>query len=448
MDRLNKHIEQWLGANVAPAARCLVAVSGGVDSMVLTDLLYRAGVRIAIAHVNFQLRGDGSAADQAFVQQYAREQGIPMHWLRVSPEELSDQSDESVQMWARRKRYNWFGELLHQEPFDHLLTAHHRDDQLETIWWNMIRGTGVAGLRGMLEKQDWAGKPNGLMRPLLAIGKDEIKAYASEHKVAYREDLSNTTLKYRRNQLRQRILPQAGEMQPALSANITEFAARMRDLEAILEAAKAEAHVRAVREQEKWTGIDIAKVQEMPGAATMWHELLKPYGFKVQGDILRAIDQKTVGARFFSPKYRLTIDRRQLIIDRRRDEEQTEYSWKEGERMNEPIVLRAEVRERRLMEIPASPNRAALDYDRLSFPLTLRRWRPGDAFKPLGMRGTKKLQDFFSDEKWSRTAKENAWLLCSGNDIIWLVGHRIDDRYKIGDATEKVYLVALLENEI
>ncbi|QTN38639.1 tRNA lysidine(34) synthetase TilS [Cryomorphaceae bacterium] len=448
MKPLNKVISDWAEANLAPTARCLVAVSGGVDSMTLVHLLHSAGVDLSLAHANFQLRGDESAADEAFVQQYAQEAGIPLHWRRFSPEELEDQSDESVQMWARRKRYDWFAEVMREEGFDHLLTAHHRDDQLETIWWNMIRGTGVSGLRGILAEQEFAGAERGLLRPLLTVGKDEILAYAEESGVAFRTDSSNASLKYRRNVIRHNIVPQALDIQPALSANITDFASRMRDLEHLLADAVGEVRKAAFSEKEHWTEVRMAPIQDRAGSATLWHELLRPYGFTALGDILRAIDEKTVGARFFSPKYRLTMDREHLVIDRRADEEQSTYTWYEGEALNDPIVLRGELKERRLVDIPTSPLRAALDYDKLSFPLTLRRWRAGDAFKPLGMSGTKKLQDYFTDEKWSRTAKENAWLLCSGDDIIWLVGHRLDDRYKIGDATEKVYLVALLENEM
>jgi len=448
MNKLSRQVEGWVERHLAPTARCLVAVSGGVDSMTLVHLLHRRGVNVSIAHVNFQLRGDESAADEAFVKQYAEELSVPMHWRRFSPEELEDQSDESVQMWARRKRYDWFQQLMSDEGYDHLMTAHHRDDQLETIWWNMMRGTGVSGLRGMLEVQEYAGKEKGLMRPLLAFGKEELLRYAEENEVRYRTDSSNASMKYRRNVVRNRILPQAEEIQPALSTNITAFAARMRDLEEILQTIVEGAAADAVTEREHWTEIDIAKVNDLPGAATLWYELLEPYGFSALSDILRAINQKAVGARFFSSKYRMTVDREHLIIDRRVDDERSKYWWAEGEAMNEPLTLRAEVVDRKLIEIPTSSNRAAVDYDKLVFPLTLRRWKPGDAFRPLGMKGTKKLQDYFTDEKWSRTAKENAWLLCSGDDIVWLVGHRLDDRFKIGDATEKVYLVALLENEM
>lgn len=416
--------------------------------MTLIHLLHQCGVQVAIAHANFQLRGDESAGDEAFVQQFAEKIEVPMFWRRFSPEELEDLSDESVQMWARRKRYDWFQQLMSDEGFDHLLTAHHRDDQLETIWWNMIRGTGISGLRGMLEEQEFAGTERGLLRPLLTFGKDELLQYAEQNEVGYRTDSSNASMKYMRNVLRSRILPQAEKIQPALSANVTDFAARMRDLEEILHTIVEGAAADAVTEREHWTEIDIAKVNHLPGAATLWFELLEPYGFSALNDILRAINEKAVGARFFSANYRMTIDREHLVIDRRGDEERSKYWWAEGEALNEPLTLRAEVVERRLMDIPTSRNRAALDYDKLEFPLTLRRWQPGDAFRPLGMKGTKKLQDFFTDQKWSRTAKENAWLLCSGDDIIWLVGHRLDDRYKIGDATEKVYLVALLENEM
>lgn len=448
MHPLNRHIEQWVKVHLAPTARCLVAVSGGVDSMTLVHLLHSSKIDIAIAHANFQLRGDESAADEALVQEFAEKLNIPMYWRRFSPEELEDQSDESVQMWARRKRYDWFQEVMNDEGYDHLVVAHHRDDQLETIWWNMIRGTGVAGLRGMVQTQDFAGKKNGLIRPLLEFSKNDLLAYAEEFNVDYRTDSSNSSLKYRRNVLRKSILPQAEAIQPALSENITDFAARMRDLEDILTSVTAAAVAKGVRERENWTEIDIAVVNENPGSSTIWFEVLRPYGFTAVSDILRAIDESSVGARFFSPQYRLTVDREVVIVDRRSDDEHSEYEWAEGEPMNDPIVLRAEVMDRRLVEIPKSGTRAALDYDKLQFPLTLRRWRPGDSFKPLGMTGTKKLQDFFTDEKWSRTAKENAWLLCSGDDIVWVVGHRLDDRYKIGDATEKVYLVALLKNEM
>jgi len=448
MSVLEKHIKNWIQWNIAPEAVLLVAVSGGVDSMALVDVLRRNEISIQLAHANFQLRGDESAADEAFVQEYAQTHGITLHWRRFSPDELLDQSDESVQMWARRKRYDWFESVVREEKIDHLVTAHHRDDQLETIWWNLMRGTGVSGLRGMLGSQPWAGLEKGFLRPLLGVGKEEIRAYAAEFLLPFREDSSNDSLKYQRNRLRKVILPEAMKMQPALSENVTEFAARMRDLESVLKDAVNRLKRQAVQEKDQWIEIEIEPVESSVAPATFWFELLNPYGFTALDDIQRAVRESSVGARFFSPQYRLTVDRTQVIVDRRVDEERTEYSWELNTLLNEPIVLRGEVKMRRELDIPNHPDRAALDFDKLKFPLTLRRWQPGDTFRPLGMKGTKKLQDYFTDEKWSRTAKENAWLLCSGSDIIWLVGHRLDDRYKIGEATEKAYLVSLLKNEL
>ena len=448
MNHLEKHIAEWCQREVRRDAKILIAVSGGVDSMVLVHLLKAHFPNLQLAHANFQLRGDESAADETFVQDFAQEQGLTLHWRRFSPEELTDQSDESVQMWARRKRYDWFESVVRTEGIQHLLTAHHRDDQLETIWWNLMRGTGVSGLRGMLPDQEWAGLPGGLVRPLLTVGKQDLIQYASDHSIPYREDSSNSSLKYQRNKLRNVVLPEALKMQPALSENITGFADRMRDLEAILNGRVSALKNRVVREKDEWIEIDSEPIQTSEAPSTLWHELLRPYGFTALQDIIRAVSEASVGARFFSDQYRLTVDRTCVVIDRRMDEEQTAYLWEQEEPLNKPLVLRGEVKSRRELNIPNHPDKAALDYDLLQFPLTLRRWRPGDAFRPLGMKGTKKLQDFFTDEKWSRTAKENAWLLCSGKDIIWLVGHRIDDRYKIGEATEKAYLVSLLKNEL
>lgn len=448
MSVLEKHIQNWIQANIQPKAVLLIAVSGGVDSMALVDVLRRNQIHIQLAHANFQLRGDESAVDEAFVQEYAQIHGLTLHWRRFSPDELLDQSEESVQMWARRKRYDWFESVVREERMDHLVTAHHRDDQLETIWWNLMRGTGVSGLRGMLESQPWAGLENGFLRPLLEVGKEDIKAYAAEYSVPFREDSSNESLKYQRNRLRKVILPEAMKMQPALSENITDFSARMKDLEAVLSNAVSQLKKEAFQEKDPWIEIEIEPVESSVAPATFWFELLNPYGFTALKDIQRAVREASVGARFFSPQYRLTVDRSRVIIDRRVDEERTEYTWELNAPLNEPIVLRGEVKMKRELDIPNHPDRAALDFDKLKFPLTLRRWQPGDSFRPLGMKGTKKLQDYFTDQKWSRTAKENAWLLCSGSDIIWLVGHRLDDRYKIGEATEKAYLVSLLKNEL
>jgi len=448
MNHLEKHIAEWCQREMSPDAKILIAVSGGVDSMVLVHLLKAHFPNLQLAHANFQLRGDESAADEVFVQEFAQKNGLTLHWRRFSPEELTDQSEESVQMWARRKRYDWFESVVRSEKIQHLLTAHHRDDQLETIWWNLMRGTGVSGLRGMLHDQEWAGQTKGLIRPLLKIGKQDILKYASHYSVPYREDSSNASLKYQRNKLRNVVLPEAMNMQPALSENSTSFADRMRDLEAILNKRISELKERVVHEKENWIEIDSEPIQSSEAPATLWHELLRPYGFTALKDIIRAVSEASVGARFFSEQYRLTVDRGKVVVDRRTDEEHSQYLWEQEEPLNKPLVLRAEIKSRREMDIPNHPDKAALDFDLLQFPLMLRRWRPGDVFKPLGMTGTKKLQDFFTDEKWSRTAKENAWLLCSGNHIVWLVGHRIDDRYKIGDATEKAYLVSLLKNEL
>lgn len=424
--------------------KILLAVSGGVDSVVMCDLFYAAGLPFAIAHCNFQLREDESEGDERFVKEIAEKYAVPFHHIRFDTASYTRKHKLSTQAAARELRYEWFEKIRAQHRYSFIATAHHQGDVIETFFINLIRGTGISGLRSIVPKQ---GK---IIRPLLFANKKDILIYAAEHKVMYREDSSNASDKYLRNKIRHHLIPVLNEFSPVAESSIMQSIENLRAAEFIYKQTIEDVSSRICIQKNNTIRISIAELKKLNPVSTYLYELLKPYGFNSSSakDILHILSGES-GKEFFSDTHRLIKDRNQLIIEPLPDDPTGEEFFI-SEDQEELKVIGLELHFKTSsnspsLKVPASPHMAMLDLDKLKFPLKIRKWKTGDVFYPLGMKGKKKLSDFFIDKKLSLIEKENTWLLCSEDKIAWVIGLRVDDRFKIKPSTKKIVLIQRLE---
>ncbi len=431
--------------------KVLLAVSGGIDSMVMADLFMKAKIRFSMAHCNFGLRGNESDTDQQFVEQYSLEINVEIFTRQFDTQSHADQHHISVQMAAREFRYRWFRELLQEKGFKKLAIAHHKDDQAETIIFNLIKGTGIAGLTG------WKPLDDDIIRPLLFTDRKTIEAYARKNDLKWREDSSNVSTKYVRNKIRHDILPLIIEINPGFIASLGYTGIRLKETELCLRAGIEKLIKYAVTK----SGNDVIILKDQITSSLFptlgLYEILQPFGFNYRQcvDLFGAIE--TPGKIIVSDRYVLNIDREKLILSPIEDHGNTgeflppvhigndtrSVSTKFG-----TFKFRISTEQIAKESIPADPAVAFLDFERLTFPLTLRQWKPGDFFVPLGMSGKKKLSDFMIDEKIPVNLKRKVQVLLSGNDIVWIAGMRIDDRFKISPGTKKIFIVAYEKDQI
>lgn len=416
-------------------AKILLALSGGIDSMALLYLLYESGFSIEVAHCNFQLRGKDSEADEQFVRESCSALNIPVHVKRFDTDKQAKSEGISIQMAARNIRYIWFEELRKECNLDWIATAHHRDDQVETILMNLARGTGLKGMHGILPRQ------NKIIRPLLFSDRSMIEDWMQEQKHAFREDGSNASLKYLRNKLRHQVVPILKELNPSLSSTIQEnterFAASEINLSYFLEKERGS----ILKQKGEVQHISISELMKFPAPFSILFYFLSEYGFndwKAINQILTSDPGKVI----FSKTHELLKDRNELVLREIKTQDTNIFEiFEDTEQILVPISLNFNTLDIKNFTLDKSKHLAALDYEKLKFPLALRKWKKGDLFYPLGMRGKKKLSDFFIDEKFSLFEKENTWLLCSQGEIVWVVGHRMDERFKLVEPSQKVYLV-------
>ncbi|MBL7892287.1 MAG: tRNA lysidine(34) synthetase TilS [Bacteroidia bacterium] len=423
-----------------PEHRLLLAVSGGVDSVVLAYLCYRAGFNFSIAHCNFGLRGEESEGDEKFIEQLAGKFNVQFHTKRFDTQAFAGKRNVSVQMAARELRYNWFAAVCHQEKYDRVVIAHHKDDEIETLFINIIRGTGISGLHGIPLQRD------NIVRPLLFATRVDIENYAKNNKLLFREDSSNSSDKYIRNKLRHKVIPVLKEINPNLEAAISRDIEHFQQVEKIYKEAIGRKLAKLIVKRKNGIEADVRKLLRLNPAPVYLYELLSPYGFNdtVCNDVLKAMIDDRTGRRFFSATHRLVKDRLRLIITSNTVSGEEEYLIRSGmKKLTEPLSLTVSKSKAVSYSIPRSNRVASLDFDKLKFPLTIRKWRKGDAFRPLGMKHKKKLSDFFIDNKFSLIDKEHTWLLTSGTDIVWVIGYRLDDRFKVTDKTKNVYVISV-----
>jgi len=418
----------------------LVGVSGGVDSVVLLDLLDKSGYSVAIGHCNFRLRGNESDGDERLVVDLARKYDVPLYKTSFDTAEYAQEHKISIEMAARELRYQWFETIRTTHHFDFIAVAHHRDDQLETFFLNLARGTGLSGLTGM--------RPiNGkIVRPLLFASRQEIENYRHKNFLDFREDSSNQSLDYQRNKIRHTLLPVMETLNPSFREGMIRTMSYLEDVSKICDKAILQAWEQvSVRKGNEFM-ISVAELKLLDPLSTYLFEFLKPYDFNslVVSDIIATLDGIS-GKQFISPTHRIVHDRGQLILGPLRHDNRKHFYLEEGrEELISPVHLKISVvRRKDSFKIPDSPLVACIDFGKLQFPLVIRKWQQGDYFKPLGMNGFKKVSDFFIDSKLSLPQKENTWMITNGEQVVWIIGHRLDDRYKITPATQTILKLEL-----
>ena len=414
----------------------LLAISGGADSVCLFFALKELGYNVELAHCNFKLRGKESDEDEYFVKELANKYGVKFHVNSFETQKYASEQKISIQMAARDLRYKWFDELLAVNNLDFVITAHHKDDNVETFFINLIRGTGVNGLCGIKARN------KKIIRPLLEISRQEIERYLTKNKIKYRNDSSNSEVKYLRNKIRHQLMPLLKEMNPNIEQTITNQIFVLDGINKVFQEQMTAIKERLLVQKEGIYKLNISELIELQHLEVILFEILKPFGFSEVDQIIKAINSQS-GKQFFSGTYQLIIDREQIIISAL-ENHQEDIEIREIEiEIKNPLTMK--FAGSLDFSLNKNPNVAKLDFDKLSFPLKLRKWKNGDKFRPLGMRNFKKVSDFFIDEKYSILAKQKQWLLCSEDDIVWIVGNRIDDRYKIETHTKKVYIAELLK---
>lgn len=422
--------------------KILLTLSGGIDSMVMCKLFIDSKLKFSIAHCNFHLRNSESDGDELFLKNFAKEKGIEIFTKHFDTQTYSESNKISIQMAARELRYNWFEEIRDKHNFAYIATGHHLDDQTETFFINIIRGTGIAGMHGILPKKD------KVIRPLLFCNRKEIEHFARQNNIQYREDSSNASDKYMRNYIRHHILGEFHHLNKDFSNTLDKSIRRLRNVETVFKDTVYNTIHSMLDLQGEKIIIDVEELKKVPNLETYLYEFLGLYNFnesQIQ-DLIRALDENNSGTQFYSSSHRIIKDRLKIILvpfdnDTHPEVEvfEIQSSFKE---IQSPLHLKFTQLENN-GDIEKSVEVGLFDFNKLSFPLHIRRWKEGDYFYPLGMTNKKKLSDFFIDNKISVYDKEDSWLLCSGNDIVWVIGHRIDDRYKLTDQTSHVYRIEL-----
>ncbi|MDB5135937.1 MAG: tilS [Mucilaginibacter sp.] len=438
VQRFTDFIEQNTLFNIN--SKILAAVSGGMDSILMTHLLKESGFTFDIAHCNFQLRGDEAVADQLFTNRLASQLGVPFHTINFDTKKYSADKKISIQMAARELRYQWFLQISQESGYDAIALAHHQNDAIETILLNLTRGTGIAGLHGILPK-------NGLfVRPLLFLKREEIQNIVNTNGLTYVEDSSNTSTKYARNKIRLEVIPKLKELNPSLENTFEHNLKHFRGLEILLEQRLVELKNNLFTSHGNEVHLSVAGIKKLHPQSLLLFGLLHEYGFNETtiNDIILALDKHS-GRVFETYDFILVLDREKLILTKKQTE------------LVEPVIIHntdheIHYKNYRLgilhddspLIIKDNPMAVSIDAELLVYPLTLREWQQGDHFHPLGMMTGQKLSDFFIHQKIPLHQKKEIPILVNGNgDVIWIAGYRPDERYKVGKKTKKVTIFEL-----
>ncbi len=414
--------------------KLLVAVSGGVDSMVLCDLLIKSKFDIGIAHCNFQLRGEYADRDEAFVQAYAESYQVPFYSTRFDTKAYAKENGISTQMAARDLRYSWFRKITKNGTYNRLVTAHHVNDIAETILLNITRGTSINGVAGIPMSQ------NDTVRPLLSFTKSELLGYAINNEIKWREDASNKNTNYQRNKIRHEVVPILQEINPSFLKQAQRFAEKNEVVKQLFAKHMHQLEEQLLKKERGVVQISKEELKNCQVSAFELEELLHPYGFNYDQSVavLDTIEGLS-GTKFETESHVLIIDRKYLLISERRDRENVVFEIQaEDSSFETDVLYTIQIKEEPNLIIDTSPENAMLDFSKLKFPLTMRRWQQGDRFKPLGMKGEKLVSDYLIDQKIPLSEKDKVMVLTSEDQIVWLVGHRISNDFKITEESPKV----------
>lgn len=424
--------------------KLLLAVSGGIDSVVLCELCRLAQFNFSIAHCNFQLRGDESLRDENFVKELSKKLGVECFVAGFDTKAIAAKEKKGIEETARELRYNWFQEIAKEKRFQFIVTAHHADDNAETMAMHFFRGTGLRGLRGIQCRN------GNIVRPLLFARRNELEEFARAHALKFVNDQTNNDIRFTRNFFRHRVLPLVAEVYPAATNNLIQNAARLSEAGLLYEQAIAP-HKKGLMEiRGKEIHIPVLKLKKAAPLRTIIYEIISEFGFtaKQTEDVLDLLNSDT-GKYVRSSTHRIIKNRNWLIIS---PEQILEASVFLMEEMNQTVAFNSgKLMMERVKNIPnqfpSSPFTVYVDAKEIQFPLLLRRWKEGDYFYPLGMKKKKKLSRFLIDLKLSKPEKENTWVLISNQRIVWVLGRRIDDRFKITASTKSVLQIQYLPAE-
>ncbi len=419
--------------------KILLAVSGGIDSMVMLDFFVKSGFDFGIVHCNFQLRGEESDGDEEFVKQQVLIHGIPAFFEKFDTKEYARLNGISIEMAARELRYEFFEKVRKENKFDFIATAHHSDDLIETFFLNLSRKTGIKGLTGIKEKN------GNIIRPMLFANRAEIEKYAGENFIDFREDSSNSEVVFQRNFLRNKILPLFRELNPSFNKNLLGSIKNLKEVEDVYYGFFEELKQKVSSFKNDTLIIDIPRLNATNHPNLLLLEILSEYNFNstVVNEVYSGLMSDS-GKVFYSKTHRLIKDREKLFVSAREEKESKIFYIENGDiELFEPFVIDIEKLESGNFQIIKDKNIACLDLEKLQFPLLIRKWKQGDYFQPLGMTGFKKVSDFFIDEKVPIHEKENTWILCSNNKIVWIMGYRIDNRFKITTQTKSVLKIKI-----
>ena len=405
--------------------KVLVALSGGADSVALLRVLLVLGYHCEAAHCNFHLRGEESDRDERFVNELCKGLGVTLHVTHFDTVAYASRHHVSIEMAAREMRYDWFEQLRKERGIAVIAVAHHRDDSVETFLLNLIRGAGINGLKGISPH-------NGcIVRPLLEVSRQDILDYLRCLRQGYVTDSTNLQDEYTRNKIRLNLLPMMQEINPSVKESIFNTAEHLSEVSIIYKKSIEEATKRVQTTE----GICIDALMQETAPETLLFEILYPLGFNAAQirDIYRALEGQP-GKTFSSEHWRVVKDRKYLLIEAYQQVEQ-------------PLLAMEKYSLTPDFIIPRDKEVACFDADKLLHPLSLRLWQQGDVFTPFGMKGRKKVSDYMTDRKFSLLRKEQQWVLCCGKDIIWLVGERTDNRFRVDSSTQRVLIIHIIKKK-
>lgn len=414
----------------------LIAISGGIDSVVLAHLCYQADLNFALAHCNFQLRGKESDEDENFIRRLGKELKTEVFVQKFDTARFV-KKDASIQLIAREQRYQWFDQLLKKTDYSYILTAHHLDDDIETFFINLLRGSGLKGLTGIPPEN------KKIIRPLLKFSKQELIKFAQENLIKWREDQTNFSDDYLRNRIRNHIIPVLEEENPNFKNSFSQTQSFLKDAFLLNEDYRKLLKTEISHQENNFIFFDIEKIQSLPNKEAVIYLLFNAYGFTAWRDIENLLNAES-GKMVLSKTHRLLKDKNFLVLDKNNSSEKAEITIQKEEKLiNFPAgKLICE----NVINVSEFDNQIAyLAAEKLEYPLKLRIWKPGDRFQPLGMKGHKNLSDFLKDEKLNLFEKENVWVLLSNETIVWVVGHRIHDAFKIKDGINKILKIKWLK---
>ena len=440
---LQRFVEhQRKAALFQPADKVLLAVSGGVDSVVMAHLFAKARYIFGIAHCNFHLRGDDSNSDEDFVRALAQQYQVPLHCAEFDTTAFAKEHKLSIEEAARKQRYDFFYRTASENGYLFIATAHHLNDSIETFFINLIRGTGLTGLHGIRAKN------GNVIRPLLPFTRQEIAEYASANKLPFHEDYTNNDTLFLRNKIRHNLMPVLKDISPQIERTMAQNMDNLADAEQIFHQAIAEKRQQIFRCYNDEITISKNDILQLVSARTYLFETLRPFGFNATAvnNLLSSLD--SAGKQLHSATHTILIDRNDIIIrPSENSPDSNEYQiFEDTVSIDVPISLTfSHLHFDGSHSLVTDSDAVIVDTAKLKYPLLLRKWRSGDRFRPFGMKGTRKVIDFFKDNRLSLFEKNEKWLLCNADGkIIWIVGMRMDDSFSVAKSTKEITIIKTL----